>query len=504
MASVLAGLVGDVTTASERLAGVVDMPSVKWILLVVAGFLCWPYLIDRGYADPVDEMLDVTVSVLAVSPITIDQVGDSTWTMGSGSGVFVAKHNCEVWTNYHVVQDAAWIEVLFSGYQEPVPAKLVNYDPLVDVAILEMQECSKIPHAARIGDSDELRVGDRVYATGNPLGSNPDSMTGGIVSHLGRFKAGGPIPYIQTDAAISQGSSGGALFNERGQLVGVNVAVSATQKGIHTGIGYAIPANVVMDTVERLRNSPPTKGVLNLEGMMSDLSPSEAQMFGVPGGVLLADEQHVFGFKRHDIIVSAEGRKIANRAELEGVAASHSPGDSIDITVVRGGRPIQLRALISDGLEVAPHIEPDGYDGLLGMEFETVALFGGPVITAVKNLGPAHRAKIQSSQNDLYRYGDGIVVVQLDIKSVTGVFYRGTYQAISTVHDLEQIAERAHNDGGPLLLEIEHWVKSDPTEPFADFKHDDTKYFLLTPKNSVVNRGCSQDQGCLSTAAVGN
>ena len=205
-------------------------------------------------------MLNVSVSIRTVSHVRIDKFGDSVWEASNGSGFLVSSDPCRVWTNHHVVADAAIIEVFPRQWNQAtgVPAKLVNSTPRSDVAIVEMESCDGLP-VAKLGDSSLVAPGAETFAVGNPLGRNPDSISRGIISHTERFLIG-PTPFLQTDAQINQGNSGGALFNRAGEVIGVNTALAATRDGGNSGIGYAIPINAVKSVVKRLEAGHPSWG----------------------------------------------------------------------------------------------------------------------------------------------------------------------------------------------------------------------------------------------------
>ena len=155
--------------------------------------------------------------------------------------------------SHHVIENAAVIEVLPRGWDAAhgIPARVINSSPRTDVAILQMSQCEGIPEAT-LGDSNSARQGDEVYAVGNPLGSNPDSISRGIISHVKRYLSG-PTPYLQTDATINPGNSGGALFDRNGEVIGISTAIATNQQGSNTGIGYAIPINRVREVIAQLR-----------------------------------------------------------------------------------------------------------------------------------------------------------------------------------------------------------------------------------------------------------
>ena len=169
--------------------------------LVPLGF----YALDRHDQIDTNRMLDVSVSIRTMSHVTVDTFGDSVWEISNGSGFLVSSRNCEVWTNQHVIENAALIEVYPRGWQSTagIPARVINATPRSDIAILELDDCTDLP-VAKLGNSDLVMPGDETFAVGNPLGRNPDSISRGIISHTQRYREGS-TPYLQTDAANKSG-----------------------------------------------------------------------------------------------------------------------------------------------------------------------------------------------------------------------------------------------------------------------------------------------------------
>ncbi|MCA8967423.1 MAG: trypsin-like peptidase domain-containing protein, partial [Planctomycetes bacterium] len=192
-----------------------------------------------------EAMLDVSVSIRTISHVRVDSVGDTVWDAGSGSGLLADAGTCEVWTNHHVIADAAAVEVFPRGWQQAtgIPAEVVGSTPRTDVAVLRMAHCEGLPGAS-LGRSAGVRAGDESYAVGNPLGSNPDSISRGIISHTERYLAGA-VPFLQTDTPINPGNSGGALFDRDGRVIGINTGIAASRGGGSIGIGYAVPIDLV-------------------------------------------------------------------------------------------------------------------------------------------------------------------------------------------------------------------------------------------------------------------
>ena len=229
-------------------------------------------------------MLDSSVTIKTVSHVYTDSVGDSVWESSSGSGFLVSTANCEVWTNHHVIENAAIVEVFPRGWTHSsgIKAEVINSTPRSDIAVLKMEQCTGIPQVV-LGVSDSIRPGDDTYAVGNPLGRNPDSISRGIVSHVGRY-INGAIPYMQTDASIHLGNSGGALFDRYGKVIGINTAIASGRNGENLGIGYAVPIDIAKAVAAELHQGPPSWGSAGLAGNISSLTPDEAEVFLIPNG----------------------------------------------------------------------------------------------------------------------------------------------------------------------------------------------------------------------------
>lgn len=190
------------------------LPSVVTLLLI-AGLAVAVYAYVDGENVDTEAMLDVSGSIRTISTVRTDPLGDSVWDAGSGSGFLVSKDGCEVWTNHHVVQNAALIEVYPRDWQRSsgVPATLVSATPRHDIALLRMQSCETIP-AATLGDSERIYSGDETYAVGNPLGRNPDSISRGIVSHTERYVRGATRASVMRSPSISRSASSSSYATE--------------------------------------------------------------------------------------------------------------------------------------------------------------------------------------------------------------------------------------------------------------------------------------------------
>lgn len=445
-------------------------------------------------ADP-EAMLDVSVWLKTISHVRVDAVGDSVWEAASGSGFLVSSQRCEVWTSHHVIANAAIIEVYPRHWSDSsgIPASIVNSNPRTDIAILRMQHCDGI-RQARLGDSDTLRAGDEVYAVGNPLGLNPNSISRGIVSHTRRI-ANGALPYLQTDATINQGNSGGALFNRSGEIVGVSTAIVSSKNGNNTGISYALPINLVKQETQLLYDGPPSWGDAGINNIVTLLSPDEATVFRVPKGhaALILTETPSEGpgagkLLARDAIYQMDNTPITTASQALQFIASHHAEDTLTFHLIRAGEPKLVAITLTDGWKAGESPAAEYYKGHLGMTLEmwrnddpTRPRFETPVITKVQSLGPAHMAYIASSQKTVARNGPIVFPLQLDIKTITGAVYEGTYYPVTSIEALEELAHTAFESNLPLLLEIETWARASPMGLEEPFQRRNTFFHKVTP-----------------------
>lgn len=275
-----------------------------------------------------------------------------------GSGFVIDKAGLVV-TNYHVVGEAESVYVSFSN-SDAMRAEIVGRDAATDVALLKVVASSRALKPLRLGDSDDVQVGDQVAAIGNPLGYER-SITLGIVSALHRSltsPGGTPIDrVIQTDAVLNRGNSGGPLLNAQGEVIGVSSAIATgdTASG-NTGIGFAIPINTVRDVVAQLKtrghvehpffgavtrpinsriarifNLPAESGLL-VETVYPGSGAAQAGLLGGSDQVVLAGESYQLG---GDLIVKADGMNVATTERLREIVSQHRPGDSVSIEFFR-------------------------------------------------------------------------------------------------------------------------------------------------------------------------
>ena len=270
---------------------------------------------------------------------------------GTGSGV-ILRSDGHIVTNAHVVEDAENIEVtLASG--DKVPAEIVGTDVETDVAVIKVER-NDLP-AAVIGSVKDIEVGDVAVAIGSPLGLE-QSVTAGIISALGRrVDREGQSPLfdmIQTDAAVTQGNSGGALVDGNGTLVGINAAIAASPDVGAEGIAFAIPIDVGVAVAEELINSGrATHPWIGITG--ANITPEAAKEFGVEQGafireVLSGGPAEKAGIRPNDIVVSFAGEAIESMDDLVVAIRQHRVDEQVEIVVFRDGERLNLQATLGD------------------------------------------------------------------------------------------------------------------------------------------------------------
>ena len=316
---------------------------------------------------------------------------------GLGSGVIIDADKGYVVTNNHVIDDATEILVTLKDGRE-FDAEVIGTDERSDIALLKIKDGENLT-AVNLGKSSDLRVGDFVVAIGNPFGLG-QTVTSGIVSALGRSGLGIEEleNFIQTDAAINSGNSGGALVTLDGKLIGINTAILGPNGG-NIGIGFAIPSDMMNNLVLQLIEfGEVRRGVLGIRG--HDLTHDIAQALdinasngafvaeSIPGGS--ADEA---GIKSGDVILSVNGSAIASFSELRALVSSMGQGKVITLGVVRDGKDIEIDVTLgSQDIEVtASTIHP-------ALEGASLSVSSDPVgieVTSIEEGSPAARVGLE-------------------------------------------------------------------------------------------------------------
>ena len=280
-----------------------------------------------------------------------------------GSG-FVISADGYIVTNNHVIEGADEIEIEFFD-KTRLKAELVGKDPKTDIAVLKVQSDKALPFVS-FGDSDAMRVGDWVMAMGNPLGQG-FSVSAGIVSARGRELSGSYDDFLQTDAAINKGNSGGPLFNMDGQVVGVNTAILSPTGG-SIGIGFSMASNVVTKVVDQLKEFGETRrGWLGVR--IQDVTPDVAEAMGlaVAAGALITDVPEGpakdAGLLAGDVITTFNGKAVTDVRDLTRTVADSPIGEAVPVVINREGAEMTIdvtlgRRETAEG-EAAPGSELD-------------------------------------------------------------------------------------------------------------------------------------------------
>jgi serine protease Do len=349
-------------------------------------------------------------------------------SQGSGSGVIISQDGYIV-TNNHVVENATEIEVILSDKRN-YKAELVGTAPSTDLAVIRIKE-KGLP-AIVFGNSDEIKVGEWVLAVGNPFNLE-STVTAGIVSAKARSidilrqrGADAIESFIQTDAAVNPGNSGGALVNVNGELVGINTAI-ATPTGTYAGYSFAVPANIVKKVIRDLiEYGSIQRGYLgvNIRQLDGKLA-QEKNIKGISEGVYIDNVNEnsaakEAGIKSGDVIVGLDGKRIKSSPELLEEIARRRPGDKVKLEVVRegGNKIIDVYLKGKEGAEVLANREVNDMLRNLGADFEDLSkdeavelkLKGGVKVTQIRG-GKLLRAGIQ----------EGFIITKVNGESVKSV-----------------------------------------------------------------------------------
>jgi len=260
--------------------------------------------------------------------------------VGTGSGVIISEDGYIV-TNNHVIKDATELEVTLNN-NKSYKAKLIGTDSKMDIALLKINADEKLPYST-FADSDQVKVGEWVLAVGNPYNLN-STVTAGIVSAKARNldNTNSIQSFIQTDAAVNPGNSGGALVNTRGELIGINTMISSPT-GSYTGYSFAIPSNIARKIIEDIMEfGGVQRGILGVEG--NELNSKTSNELGIKdtegfyiNKVTKNSGAEKAGLKKGDIIKKLDNQKISSFAELSGYINTKRPNDKVQVTFTRDG-----------------------------------------------------------------------------------------------------------------------------------------------------------------------
>ena len=332
--------------------------------------------------------------------------------IGTGSGVIVSPDGLII-TNYHVIEDATEIEIT-SNKNKTYNAEIIGSDPNTDLAVLKINTDEVLPFIP-FGDSENSKIGEWVLAVGNPFNLN-STVTAGIISAKSRDlndRDSKNQSFIQTDAAVNMGNSGGALVNTNGELIGINTAITSMTGGF-VGYSFAVPSNIVRKVFEDLiEYGNVQKGLLGVSG--NALNADLAERFEVEdtqgfliGEVIEGMGAEQAGLKNGDIIKKVDGIKINSFSDLTGYLSTKRPGEKVEVNYTRGGINKNLMVIL----------KKKNITSFIGMELKNLSeedkvyfdLDSGLIVEALNN-------------QRLYRYGidEGYILLEINNKKIKEV-----------------------------------------------------------------------------------
>ena len=405
-------------------------------------------------------------------PFFKNQPGQPVHSLGSG---FILSKDGIICTNYHVVEKAERIIVRLLDDRKEYEAELIGKDEKTDLALLKIDSDKKLDPVF-IGDSDDLEVGEWVMAIGNQFQLG-QTVTAGIVSAKSRkvrSKSGGPYDdFIQTDASINPGSSGGPLFNSRGQVIGINTAIFSPGRnqfggtGFNIGIGFAIPINLAKLILGQLKDQGKvTRGVLGviiqaIDGEMAEALGQKDAVGALVAEVVPSSPAAEAGFLPRDIILEYDGHPVEDHDDLPLLVANTQLGAQVDVLIIRNKSKKVLHPTIvelkDDFFTMVDTVEAPTKPNELGVIVKelneilarTLKLpkSEGVIITNIESGSPAHKAGLSV----------GDIIVELN------------NQEVGSAKDLERILKNAARDK-PLLLLIHTKIKGQITSRFLTVK----------------------------------
>jgi serine protease Do len=333
--------------------------------------------------------------------------------VGTGSGVIISEDGYIV-TNNHVIKDASEIEITLNN-KKSYPAKLIGTDSKMDIALLKIDADEKLPYTV-FANSDSVKVGEWVLAVGNPYNLT-STVTAGIVSAKARnLDTSGIQSFIQTDAAVNPGNSGGALVNTRGELIGINTMISS-MTGSYVGYSFAVPSNNARKIIEDLMEfGNVQRGILGVEGgelnaiASKELGVSQTQGFYI-NKVSKNSGAEKAGLQKGDIIVQLDTQNIATFADLSGYINTKRPNDKVTVTYLRDGKNKVVAVTLSKNEFFSTEFK--------GIEVENID------VNDKKKFKIDYGVKIKSINNEnLMQYNDelkGNIILSIDNVKATNI-----------------------------------------------------------------------------------
>ena len=332
--------------------------------------------------------------------------GQTQEQIGTGSGVIISEDGYIV-TNNHVVKDASEIEITLNN-KKSYKAKLIGTDSKMDIALLKIETDEKLPYTA-FGNSDSVKVGEWVLAVGNPYNLT-STVTAGIVSAKARdIGSSGIQSFIQTDAAVNPGNSGGALVNTRGDLIGINTMISS-MTGSYVGYSFAVPSNIARKIIEDIMEyGNVQRGILGVEGgelngpVSKELGINQTEGFYIKNVTKKSGAEEA-GLTKGDIIIKLDSQNIATFADLSGYINTKRPNDKVDVTIIRNGNKKTIPVILSKNEFFSTEFK--------GIELENIDA------TDKKKFQLDYGVKIKSINNEnLVQYSDelkGNIILSID------------------------------------------------------------------------------------------
>lgn len=325
--------------------------------------------------------------------------------VGTGSGVIISEDGYIV-TNNHVIKDASEIEITLNN-KKSYKAKLIGTDSKMDIALLKIDATEKLPYTT-FGDSDHIKIGEWVLAVGNPYNLT-STVTAGIVSakarNLGPVAQSDIQSFIQTDAAVNPGNSGGALVNTNGELIGINTMISS-MTGSYVGYSFAVPSNITKKIIEDIMEyGNVQRGILGVQGgelnsvASKELGVTETQGFYV-NDVTKNSGSEKAGIKKGDIIIKVDNTTISSFAELSGYINTKRPNDVVNVTLLRKNKTIIVPVKLSKKEFIT-------YD-FNGLELENLNS------EDKKRFGVDYGVKIRGVANPNYQDLSGNIILSID------------------------------------------------------------------------------------------
>lgn len=340
-----------------------------------------------------------------------------------GSGVVVASNGYIV-TNNHVIENADEVTVTLSNDKTEYTAKVIGKDADSDIAVVKIEATNLTP--IKFASSNDLRIGDVIFAIGNPFGLG-ESVSQGIISALNKNKVGinRYENFIQTDASINPGNSGGALVDSRGALIGINSAI-ISKSGGNDGIGFAIPVDMVKNVVSKLiQDGKVTRGYLGV--IIDDLSPELEKVYKRKQGALVLDVEDEtpadkYGLKRGDLIYKINDIAIKDRVDLQNTIGDFKPKQKVVLEVERNKKDITLVIVLADRSTLSAATEGAVLGGLkltqindqIIQQFRLPRNFEGVMVRDVEPKSNAEKVGFQA--------GDVIIQIEdIEIKQLSDV-----------------------------------------------------------------------------------